>query len=114
MHEESGHYGVWVVEQQVSLRYYWPGMKAQIKHHVHSCHTCELRSTKKTHISITVSHPPSLFSKVYLDVMSMPLAQGKRWLIGCRDDLSGVTECKAIARDQAKVIARFFLKRILL
>ena len=114
MHEESGHHGVWAVGQQVSLRYYWPGMKAQIKHHVRSCHTCQLRSTKKMHIPITVSHPPSLFSKVYLDVMSMPLAQGKRWLIGCRDDLSGVTECKAIARDQAKVIARFFLKRILL
>ena len=66
------------------------------------------------HIPITISHPPSLFSKVYLDVMKMPLARGKQWLIGCRDDLSGVTECKAIARDKAKVIAKFFLKRIIL
>ena len=66
------------------------------------------------HIPVTVSHPPSLFSKVYLDVMSMPLARGKRWLVSCRDDLSGVTECKAIARDKAKVIAEFFLKKIIL
>jgi hypothetical protein len=57
---------------------------------------------------------PSLFSKVYLDVMNMPPARGKRWLVSCRDDLSGVTECKAITRDKAKVIARFFLKRIIL
>ena len=28
--------------------------------------------------------------------------------------MSGVTECKAIAKDRAKVIARFFLKRIIL
>jgi len=114
MHEESGHHGVWAVEQQTSLRYFWPGMKDQIKNHVRSCHTCQLRSTKKMHIPITISHPPSLFSKVYLDVMKMPLAKGKQWLVACRDDLSGVTECKAIARDRAKVIARFFLKRIIL
>ena len=114
MHEDSGHHGIWAVEQQVTLRYFWPGMRSQIKNHVQSCHTCQLRSTKKMHIPITISHPPSLFSKVYLDVMKMPLARGKQWLIGCRDDLSGITECKAIARDRAKVIARFFLKRIIL
>ena len=114
MHEESGHHGIWAVEQQTALRYYWPGMRDQIKHHVRSCHTCQVRSTKKMHIPITISHPPCLFSKVYLDVMKMPLARGKQWLIGCRDDLSGVTECEAIARDQAKIIARFFLERIIL
>ena len=65
-------------------------------------------------LTVTVSHPPSLFTKVYLDVMSMPLAGEKQWLVSCRDDLSGVTECKAIARDKAKVIARFFLKKIIL
>ena len=114
MHEETAHHGVWAVEQQVTLRYYWPNMRKNIKDHVQSCHTCQLRSTKKMHIPITISHPPSLFSKVYLDVMKMPLARGKQWLIGCRDDLSGITECKAIAHDRAKVIARFFLKRIIL
>jgi transposase InsO family protein len=113
-HEDIAHHGVWAVEQFVTLRYFWPGMRQQIKEHVQSCHTCQIRSTKKMHIPITVSHPPRLFSKVYVDVMSMPLARGKRWLINCRDDLSGVTECKAIARDKAKVMARFFLKKIIL
>jgi hypothetical protein len=110
MHEETGHHGVWVVEQQVMLRYYWPGMKKQIKQHVQSCHNCQLRSTKKMHIPVTISHPPSLFSKVYLNVMKMPLARGKQWIVACRVDLSG----SAIAWDKAHVIARFFLKQILL
>ena len=114
MHEEVAHHGIWAVEQHVTLRYFWPGMREQIKKHVQSCHACQLRSTKKMHIPITISHPPSVFSKVYLDVMKMPPAKGKQWLVSCRDDLSGITECKAIARDKAKVIARFFLKRIIL
>ena len=46
--------------------------------------------------------------------MKIPPVQGKKWLIGCRDDLSGVTECKAIARDTTKVMAQFFLKQIIL
>ena len=114
MHEEAGHHGVWAVEQHIALRYFWPGMRKQIKHHVQSCHPCQLRSTKKMHIPVTISHPPCLFSKVYLDVMNMPPARGKRWLVGCRDDLSGVTECKALARDTGKAICKFFLKRIIL
>ena len=89
-------------------------MREQIKYHIRSCHSCQLRKTNKTHIPITISHPPCLFSKVYLYVMKMPLAKGKQWLVACRDDLSGVTECKAITRDQVKVIARFFLRRIIL
>ena len=114
MHESAGHHGIWAVEQQTTLRYFWPGMKDQIKEHVRSCHTCQLRSTKKMHLPVTISHPPCLFSKVYLDVMKMPPARGKEWLIGCRDDLSGVTETKAIKHDRAAVIAKFFLKRIIL
>ena len=114
MHEEIAHHGIWAVDQQTTLRYFWPGMREQIKYHIRSCHSCQLRKTNKMHVPITISHPPCLFSKVYLDVMKMPLAKGKQWLVACRDDLSGVTECKAITRDRAKVIARFFLRRIIL
>ena len=114
MHEGNAHHGVWAVAQQTTLRYYWPGIQEDIKQHIQSCHTCQLRSTKKMHLPITMSHPPRLFSKVYLDVMHMPKAKGKQWLVACRDDLSGVTECKALARDRAKAIAKFFLHRIIL
>ena len=114
MHEEKGHHGVWAVAKQTTLRYYWPNIQEEIKQHVRSCHTCQLRSTKKMHQPITISHPPQLFSKVYLDVMKMPEAYGKQWLVACRDDLSGITECKALGKDNAENIASFFLKNIIL
>ena len=114
MHEESGHHGIWAVAKQTTLRYHWPGIQEDVKQHIRSCHPCQLRSTKKMHIPITMSHPPRLFSKVYLDVMHMPKARGKQWLVACRDDLSGKTECKPLTRDKAKAIAKFFLHRIIL
>lgn len=114
MHEGNAHHGVWAVAQQTILRYYWPTIQHDLKRHIQSCHTCQLRSTKKMHIPITMSLPRRLFSKVYLDVMKMPKAQGKEWLVACRDDLSGATECKALKRDKAKAIAQFFYHRIIL
>ena len=114
MHEYSGHHGVWAVAKQTTLRYYWPSIQVDIKRHIRSCHTCQLRTTKKMHLPITMSHPPRLFSKVYLDVMKMPMGRGKQWLVACRDDLSGITECKALRRDNAKAIAKFFLHRVIL
>jgi len=44
----------------------------------------------------------------------MPKARRKRWLVACRDDLTGKTECKPLTRDTAKAIAKFFLHRIIL
>ena len=114
IHEDLAHHGVWATEQQIVTRYFWPGMREQIKYHIQSCHICQLRSTKKMHIPITISHPETPFYKVYLDMMNMPLAQGKRWLVTCRDDMTGITECKAIAHGTAKTIVRFFLKNIIL
>ena len=114
MHEGNAHHGVWAVAKQIILRYHWPNIQEEVKQHIQSCHTCQLRSTKKMHQPITPSHPPRLFSKVYLDVMKMPKARGKHWIVACRDDLSGNTECKGITRDRAKIIAKFFLNRIIL
>jgi len=115
MHEGNAHHGVWAVAKQTILRYYWPGMQEDIKKHIQSCHTCQLRSTKKMHIPITMSHPPRLFSKVYLDIMVMPKGIGKkRCFIACRDDLSGKTEGKALTHETAKEAATFFLHNIIL
>lgn len=46
--------------------------------------------------------------------MKMPKTRGKEWLVACRDDLSGVTECEALSKDNAKAIAKFFYQNIIL
>ena len=88
-------------------------MKDDISYLVKSCPTCQKRSTHKMHIPVTISHPPALFEKVYVDVMKMPPACGKNWIVLCRDDASGVTEGRALSRDSSKQLAAFFREQIL-
>ena len=113
LHEGIGHRGEWAVWEALRLRFYWPGMREDLIEHIRSCHACQLRSTKKMHIPIEPSLPTSLFRKVYLDVMKMPEAQGKKWIVACRDDLSGTTETRAIASDNAKTLAKFFKEQVI-
>ena len=113
LHDGYGHRGEWAVWEAIRVRFYWPGMRKDVAQYIRSCHTCQLRSTKKMHVPITISQPVALFSKVYLDVMKMPEAQGKNWIVACRDDLSGNAEGRAIASDNARALASFFIEQII-
>jgi len=101
------------VWEALRLCFYWPGMREDLVEHIRSCHTCQLRSTKKMHIVIEPSQPTGLFQKVYLDVMKMPEGQGKNWIVACRDDLLGTTRARAIVSDNAKTLAKFFKEQII-
>jgi len=113
IHDELGHRGEWPVWETIRIRFYWPGMRRDVTCYVKSCHDCQLRSTKKMHIPITVSQPTGLFGKVYLDVMKMPLAKGKNWIVACRDDISWIAEGRALASDNGRALASFFVEEII-
>jgi transposase InsO family protein len=79
---------------------------------VASCHECQIRSTKRIEIPLTVSTPATLFSKVYIDIMMMPKSKGYRYIIAARDDLSRAAEGRALKKANAKSIAKFFWEQI--
>lgn len=111
-HEDLGHRGVQAVFETIKLRFYWPHLYIDIKHHVASCHECQIRNTKKVEIPLTVSTPATLFSKVYIDVMLMPKKRGYRYIVAARDDLSRATEGRALKKATAKALAKFFWEQI--
>ena len=113
LHEKAGHRGEWAVMEAVKLRFYWPRMRQDVQYHVASCHTCQARSVKKMRLQSNVTPPNALFQKVYLDVMKMPEAGGKKWIVVCKEDISGVCEGRALAKDNARNIAQFFKEQIL-
>src|SRR6266568_1958539 len=92
-HEGTGHRGVQAVFELIRQRFFWPYFRADIHHHVKSCHDCQLRSLKKTEIPLTISAPTTLFTKVYIDIMHMPGSADKfKYIVAARDDLSGTCE----------------------
>ncbi|KAJ3000054.1 hypothetical protein NUW54_g6845 [Trametes sanguinea] len=48
-----------------------------------------------------------------MDVMFMPKARGYTCIVACRDDLSGVTETRALRSASSKEVARFFWEQVL-
>ena len=111
-HEKLGHRGMFAVLEVIRNRFYWPNMRADINHHVKSCHECQIRSLKRLEIPLTISAPTSLFAKVYIDVMYMPPANGFKYIVAARDDLSGTSEAAPLRNATAKNLAKFFWEYI--
>jgi hypothetical protein len=111
-HENLGHRGIYSVLEVIRARFFWPNMRADIHHHVRSCHECQLRSLKRLEIPLTISTPTILFAKVYIDIMHMPSAYGFKYIVAAKDDLSGTSEAMALRNATAKNLAKFFLEYI--
>ena len=67
----------------------------------------------KLHIPITISAPVTLFTKVYLDIMLIPKAQGYRYIIAARDDLSGAAEGRKLKQATACTVSQFIFEELL-
>jgi transposase InsO family protein len=112
-HEGLAHRGIHGVFQTIRDRFYWPRLHQDVEHHVKSCHECQIRSTKKVEIPITISAPATIFSKIYVDVMLMPRAQGYRYIVAARDDLSLAAEGRALRKNSAAALSKFFWEEII-
>ena len=60
-----------------------------------------------------ISAPATLFTKVYLNIMLMPKAQGYRYIIAARDDLSGAAEGRKLKRATACTVSQFIFEELL-
>jgi hypothetical protein len=107
-HDDLGHRGVQPVWDILKMRFYWPKLYNDIQHHIASCHRCQIRSTKKLELPITISTPVVLFQTVYIDIMMMPESSGYKMIVAARDDLSGACEAQALKTKTAEDLANFF------
>ena len=96
-HEELGHKGEQATYDTVRERFYWPHLRMDVKHHVQSCHPCQIRSTKKMVLPPTISMPVTIFTKIYVDCMVMNTTkEGYRYIVTARDDLTRAAEARAL------------------
>jgi transposase InsO family protein len=112
-HEGTGHRGVQAVFELIRHKFFWPYFRADIHHHVKSCHDCQIRSLKRTEIPLTISAPTTLFTKIYIDIMHMPESVEKfKYIVAARDDLSGTCEARALQHATSKELAKFFWEEL--
>ena len=112
-HEGLGHRGEQAVFETIRERYFWPHLRQDVHHHVCSCHQCQVRSTVKMKIPITISTPATIFTKVYVDVMDMTEStHGHKFIVCARDDLSRATECRALFKNDSTSLMKFFWEQI--
>ena len=112
-HEGLGHRGEQAVFETIRERFFWPHLRQDIHHHVQSCHQCQIRSTVKMKIPVTVSTPATIFTKIYVDVMDMTESvQGHKFIVCARDDLSRATECRALIKNDCASLMKFFWEQL--
>jgi hypothetical protein len=113
VHNDLGHRGVQPAWEILKIRFYWPKLYNDIQHHVVSCHRCQVRSTKKLEIPLTVATPVALFQTVYIDIMMMPESSlGYHMIVAVHDDLSGTCEAQALKTKKAEDLANVFWTHI--
>ena len=112
-HDKLGHRGVYGTAKMISQQFWWPSYYKDIECYVKACHKCQIHATNKLHIPITISAPVTLFTKVYLDIMLMPKAQGYRYIIATRDDLSGAAEGQKLKQATTRTVSQFIFEELL-
>ncbi|EIN03287.1 hypothetical protein PUNSTDRAFT_78445 [Punctularia strigosozonata HHB-11173 SS5] len=89
-------------------------MYQDVQHHVQTCHQCQIRSTKKVDVPLAIRVPSTIFTRIYVDIMFMPKAQGYRYIVAARDDLTQAAEGRALKRADAASLRKFFWQEIIL
>jgi hypothetical protein len=119
VHEEYGHRGIYAIYTLIKKRFYRPEIFQDVKEHVKSCHECQVCSTKKVEVPLTISEPEvGIFRKVYIDTMVMPAVTddtGKpyRYIVGARCDLTQAAEGRALRVNDSESLAQFLFEEII-
>ncbi|XP_068205634.1 uncharacterized protein [Palaemon carinicauda] len=80
-HSAESHLGISKTYKRLLDDYYWPGMKADVKHHIESCHPCQVTGKPNQKIPpaplVPITVPNSPFEKVIVDCVG-PLPKTKK------------------------------------
>jgi hypothetical protein len=60
-HDGLGHKGFYSTLRTLLDRFWWPTLANDVKHHIATCHECQIRQTTKIHIPPVVATPAPLF-----------------------------------------------------
>ena len=77
------------------------------------CEECQKRSSRRMVDMLTNTYCHALWESITVDVVFMPMNQGKNYLVIAREYLSGWVEARAIANNKSRTIAKFIYEDII-
>jgi hypothetical protein len=113
-HDHLGHKGMFATKSIMEKRFWWPHMDKDIDWFVRSCQECQDRRLDLLRIPPVVTHTPSLFQVIHVDVLSMtPASNSCKLIVHGRCALSRWSEARAIQSDTARILAEWFFDDII-
>ena len=112
----SGHFAEKRIYELLRRRYWWPGMRAEVRKYCRSCLVCASKrgaghSIKPALQPIPVGGP---FHRVGVDVLQLPLTlDGNRYAVVFIDYLTKWVEVFAVANQTAQTIARLLVEGVI-
>lgn len=112
-HDNLGHKGMFATKAILERRFWWPYMDKDVDWFVKSCQVCQNRRMDLLRIPSVVTHTPSLFQTIHVDVLNVtPSSNGCKLVVHGRCALSRWSEARAIQRDTARILAEWFFDDI--
>jgi predicted aspartyl protease len=117
-HRFSGHGGIEKTLSRLRLRYFWPGMAADVEKYVTRCGVCQEaksppnRSTRAAPLRpLPIPDMPNV--RVHLDLFAVPRrsSSGNKYVLVITDAFSKWTELVAIPDKEAVTVASAFFNR---
>ena len=112
LHEHCGHFGMAKTFDRVRERFYWPGMKKDVREWVSSCEECcQKKSPHQKHIhSLTTWKPSHPFWQVALDIMGpLPESSGNKYILLVGDQFTKWYEAIPMSNQEASTVAKAFV-----
>ena len=110
----AGHLGAYKTLEKMRQRYYWPGFKTDVKHHILRCHKCQKRSgppQKHRHLLVDwkISYP---FHHIGLDFLGpLPTSNGCRFILMIGDHFTKWYEAIPLPDQTAATTSDALLER---
>ena len=111
-HLENGHRGRESTYRRVANRFFWKGCYEDCKALCLSCPNCQKRAADRMEDPMYPTWSTGIFEKVAIDVVHMPTQDGKSFMVLAKEDLSGWSEGRALAKANAEAIAKFIWEDI--
>jgi hypothetical protein len=114
LHDELGHRYHQSTYDQAARRYQWDGVYEDIAAYIKSCEECQRRARVRYEEPLHPTWSVTVWGKVGVYVVFMPeSAEGYKYIVFARDDLSGWGEGRARRENTAQNVAKFLYEEVI-